>query len=113
MRARMGYKAVSIIMPSLQRTHLIAIDDSHHTASISSRAEPAPILGTLAPRTLLPVVAYLYSGSASRFAVVLFSSSCDTTSPAHLTHLPEDLLDNVHAGGVELLVLEAAQVLKV
>ena len=69
----MGYKAVSIIMPSLQRTHLIAINDSHHTASISSRAEPAPILGTLALHAFLPVVAYLYSGSASRIVVFFFT----------------------------------------
>ena len=35
------------------------------------------------------------------------------TSPAHLAHIPEDLLDNAHTGGVQLFILEAGQVVEV
>ena len=101
MRVIRCYIAIAICVAPVYRTHLAAIYHSQAAALISSGPEATPVpIRSSSPGPLPNTFRLGHSILSTRCVSAL------TPGPADLAHLVENLLDDVHARGVKLVVFE-------
>ena len=101
MRVVRCYIAIAICVAPVHRTHLAAIYLSQTAALISSGPEAAPIpIQSSAPGPLPDTFRLGHASLSTRGVNALTPGSAD------LAHFVQDLLDDIHARGVELVVFE-------